>query len=53
MEDAATYFFFAERFHWTPDQVDAAPAYLRDRLPAVAVIKDTIDRERQEAASKG
>lgn len=53
MEEAAGYFFFAERFHWTPDQVDAAPAWLTSRLPGVAVITDQIQRERQEAANRG
>lgn len=53
MEEAATYFFFAERFGWTPDEVNAAPAYLTSRLPAVAAITDEIKRAREEAASRG
>lgn len=53
MEEAAGYFFFAERFHWTPEQVDAAPAWLTCRLPGVAVITDEIQRDRERAAQQG
>lgn len=47
MEEAAGYYFFADRFNWTPDQVDDAPAWLIARLPGVAVIRDEIEQERQ------
>lgn len=48
MERAAGYFFFAERFGWTPDQVDDLPVVLYDRLPAVAVIHDQVAEEKQK-----
>lgn len=53
IEGAARYFFFAERFHWTPEQVDNMPAWLLDRLPAVAAIHDEIAEDRQRAAQQG
>jgi hypothetical protein len=48
MEEAAGYFFFAERFGWTPDQVDQLPVRLYDRLPAVAVIHDEVAQAKQQ-----
>ena len=53
MEGAARYHWFAERYHWTPDEVDNAPAWLQDRMPAVAAIQDDLERERMEAARRG
>lgn len=45
MEAAAIYFYFAERFGWTPDVVDDLPVWLRERLPAVGAIQDEIADE--------
>jgi hypothetical protein len=57
MEEAAAFFFFAERWHWTPDQVDDLPVRLYDRLPAVATIHDEIteaeQRKKLDAAKDG
>lgn len=54
MEEAGAYFFFAERFGWTPRQVDEeVPAYLHSRLPTVAAVTDEIAQERQKAAEHG
>lgn len=49
-EDAVSYFWFAERWHWTPEQVDNAPQWLVDRLPGVAAVVDEIEEDRQRAA---
>jgi hypothetical protein len=35
-EDAADYAFYALRFNWTPQQVDALPYWLRARYRAFA-----------------
>lgn len=51
MEQAASYFFFAERFGWTPAEVDELPAYLASRMPGVAVVTDEIKAEREKAAN--
>jgi hypothetical protein len=31
----AEWFMFAERYHWTPEQVDALPLGFADHLPAL------------------
>lgn len=48
MEEAASYFFFAERFGWPPEVVDNLPVRLYDRLPAVAVIHDQVAEAKQK-----
>lgn len=53
MEGAARYYWFANRFGWTPQQVDAQPVWLTDRLPAVAEIADQIEQDRVKAAQSG
>lgn len=53
MEEAAYYFWYAQRFNWPPDVVDDLPGRLVDRLPAVAAIYDELEQERQKAASNG
>jgi len=30
------YGWFAERYHWTPEQVDAQPAWIMQQLPVYA-----------------
>lgn len=52
MEAAATYFWFADRFDWTPDTVDNLPVWLKERLPAVASIHDELAEERAKKDSK-
>jgi hypothetical protein len=50
MERAAAYVAFADRWQWTPDTVDDLPAWLYDRMLAVAVIRDEVEEDRQRAA---
>jgi hypothetical protein len=45
------YFWFAERWGWTPRQVDEAPQWLVDRLPGVATIVDEIEEDKQRRAA--
>jgi len=47
MERTAHYGFFAERYHWTKDQVDAQPIWYTRRLPAFAEILDEIAAEKK------
>ncbi len=47
------YVFFAERYQWTPDQVDNLPAYIHARLPTHAAVLDEIQEARMKSASKG
>lgn len=50
LEDAAGYWWFAERFGWTPDQVDELPAWLAARLPTVAAVNDEIQADEMKRA---
>jgi hypothetical protein len=34
------YAFFAERYHWTPDQVDSLPIDFLDLAPTIAMARD-------------
>lgn len=52
MERTASYGFFAERYHWTPQQVEALPFWYASRLPAFAGIVDEVQAEKQKAASR-
>ena len=49
MERTASLAFFAERYHWTPAQVRALPAWYADRLPALAAIIDEIREEKSKS----
>lgn len=40
--DEYRYFYFAERFGWTPDEVDRQPAVLLDWLQAIGGVVDEI-----------
>jgi len=51
MDEAATYFMFADRFGWTPDQVDELPAVLADRMLVIAQVRDEVQAE--ASRSKG
>ena len=51
-EAAAQYFWWAERFGWTPAQVDMLPLMVRDRMPGVARMYDEVQEERQKRNSK-
>lgn len=46
-EETLQYFFFAERFGWTPQQTDDCPLRIIDRLPGVAQMQDEVEAERQ------
>lgn len=52
MERTADYGWFAERYGWTKQQVDAQPYWYRSRLPEYAQIFDEVKAEKQEAATK-
>lgn len=52
LEGAGVYFFFAERFGWTPDQVDDMPAWLRDRLATVGAVHDEVAEEKAKKAAR-
>lgn len=43
-----TYFFMADRFGWTPDQVDNLPAATADWLISIARITDEVKAEGAE-----
>jgi len=51
-EDAVSYYWFAQRWNWTPDQVDECPQWLVDRLPGVAAIADEIEEDKRRAAQQ-
>jgi hypothetical protein len=42
------YYMMAERFGWTPDQVDNLPAATADWLLAIAGVSDELKTERLE-----
>lgn len=52
-EETWQYFFFAERFGWTPEETDNCPLRIVDRLPGVAQMYDEVeaDRQREQAES--
>lgn len=52
MESTAYYYFFADRFGWTKQQVDNQPHWYTTRLPVVAEIADEVQAEKQKAATK-
>lgn len=46
--DTAVYYtWYADRWQWTPDQVDNLPWLMQERLRAVATLRDEIAREKQ------
>lgn len=51
-EETMQYFWFAERFGWTPDQVDNMPLRVIDRLPGVAAMYDEVQAERQRTEAE-
>lgn len=44
------YLMYAERWHWTPDQVDALPAWVDAQLPQLVEAYDAVQAEKQRAA---
>jgi hypothetical protein len=40
------YFIFADRFGWTPAEVDEQPAALLDWLMAISVIQSEVEQEK-------
>jgi hypothetical protein len=44
--------WFAERYHWTPEQVDALPLELFNTIPDVAELFDEIRDEAREKAER-
>lgn len=51
MERTAAYGFFAERYRWTPAQVDSLPLYYAQRLPTFAAIVDEVAEAKRKAGS--
>jgi hypothetical protein len=47
-ERTAYYGFFAERYHWTQQQVDAQDWWYTGRLPGFASVVDEIAHERSK-----
>ncbi len=47
------YTFFAERYQWTPDEVDNLPAYVHARLPVHAAVLDELREDNAHRAAKG
>lgn len=41
------YGWFAERYHWTPEQVERLPQWYARRLPPYATMLDELDAERR------
>ena len=50
LDEATTYWWYAERFGWTPDQVDDCPAWLVHRLPVIAGVNDELNEEQARRA---
>ena len=50
MERTAAYGWFAERYHWTAQQVDTQPSWYITRLPVYAGIVDEVRAEKAKAA---
>lgn len=48
LEEAADYWWYAERFGWTPDVVDELPQWLAARLHTVAAVNDEVVQERNK-----
>lgn len=51
-QEAAWYGWFADRFGWTADQVDAQPRWYTARLVGVMSVFDEVRAEQQKAAAK-
>lgn len=51
------YAFFAERYHWTPDIVDALPVDFIDVAPTIAMARDRaqqiVNEQAQRRAERG
>lgn len=51
-EEASAADWWGERYGWTPEQVEALPVTLKDRMPGVAALKAELQAEKDKAASK-
>ena len=47
------YFWYADRFGWTPDQVDALPIEVATRLKPIAELYDEVVADKQRRAERG
>ena len=45
-DDEYRYFAFADRFGWTPNQVDEQPGYLLDWMLAIAALNEEVKAEK-------
>jgi hypothetical protein len=52
-EEVAVYLAYADRYGWTPEQVDALPAYVDTHLLMLADVLDEVRQEAQRKANQG
>lgn len=52
LEETAHYHWYAERYGWTPAEVDDLPAKYRDRFPTVAAVFDEVAEEKAKRDAK-
>jgi len=48
-DQALRYYWFADRFGWTPQQVDTAPALLTARLMTIGEVRDDVAAAKQHS----
>lgn len=49
----SVYLAYADRYGWTPDQVDALPAYVDTHLLTLAAVLDEVRNEARQRANQG
>lgn len=49
LDRAVDYYWWADRFGWTPDQVDAQPYLRRERIRTVAEVVDEVRRDKDRS----
>jgi hypothetical protein len=52
LDKTLTYWYFADRFGWTPAQVDDLPVAYSDRLMVVGEVRDAVVAEKQRKAQR-
>lgn len=50
---AAVAEWWLDRYHLTPDEVEALPLAVRDRIPGIAAIRDELKAEAERKAAGG
>jgi len=51
-EEAASADWWAHEYGWTPDEVDALPIRVKDRLPGVARMRHELKAKREREANR-